>query len=253
VVLNGPATIGRTRHGNKDGFALIAVLWILTLLALVSTSFSLQTRFDDRIAHNFLDVAVARSAADAGIQRAILDLWTPPDARKFPVDGSIYLWSFRDSKVYISIQDEATKVDLNQASVERLSALFETLGLGHEKAQSLADAIVDFRDPDNLIRLQGAHIFNTLGGHRLQWRHLCSRSPREGSVRRSINCLVARRSSADPRFRHYPNFPKKIAPGRSQPLPGPTSALPSKLEFSCHPATSRYVGTLSTGRQSNAD
>jgi general secretion pathway protein K len=37
-----------------------------------------------------------------------------------------------------------------------LSALFETLGLGHEKAQSLADAIVDFRDPDNLIRLQGA-------------------------------------------------------------------------------------------------
>src|SRR5262249_34953591 len=77
-------------------------------------------------------------------------------ARKFRTDGTVYTWRFANSKVYVSIKDESTKLDLNQAPVELLVALFQSLGLQQDKAQSVADAIADFRDPDDLMHPRGA-------------------------------------------------------------------------------------------------
>jgi general secretion pathway protein K len=102
------------------------------------------------------DVAAARAAADAGVQRAILDLVTIPDDKKFRTDGTLYRWSFANSTVLLSVQDEASKVDLNRGSEAALVALFESAGVDRGKAQSLANAVADFRDPDNLVPPRGA-------------------------------------------------------------------------------------------------
>jgi general secretion pathway protein K len=142
------------RDRSEEGIALIAVLWMLTLLSIVAAALSLETRSSTRIARNMADNAAARAAADAGIQRAILDLSS--DARKFLADGTVYNWQFANNTVHISVKDEGSKIDLNQAPEELLTALFASVGVDRGEAQSLADAIADYRDADNLPRPGGA-------------------------------------------------------------------------------------------------
>jgi general secretion pathway protein K len=148
------------RRRREEGIALIAVLWMLTLLSIVAAALSLESRSSTRIARNMAENAAARAAADAGIQRAILDLEASPtgpmDTAKFRADGTVYTWRFADSTVHISVQDEGGKVNLNQAPEALLAALFDSVGVDPGMAQSLADAIADFRDADNLPRPRGA-------------------------------------------------------------------------------------------------
>jgi general secretion pathway protein K len=135
---------------SEEGVALIAVLWTLTLLSIIAAVLSLEMRSSAGIARNMAENAAAGAAADAGVQRAVLDLvntpGAPPNARGFHTDGTVYAWRFANSKVQISVQDEASKIDLNQAPEGLLAVLFESVGIDPGQAQSLADAIADFRE-----------------------------------------------------------------------------------------------------------
>jgi general secretion pathway protein K len=147
------------RDRSEHGVALIAVLWVLTLLSIVVALLSLETRSGARVARNTADNAAVRAAADAGIQRAILDLISSPkatDTRHFRADGTVYSWRFAHCLVHLSVHDERGKIDLNQAPEALLAGLIESVGVDRERAQALADAIADFRDADNLRRLNGA-------------------------------------------------------------------------------------------------
>jgi general secretion pathway protein K len=126
---------------------------VLVLLSIIAAAFSLESRSSSRIARNMSENAAAKAAADAGVQRVILDLETP---KSFRVDGTTYLWRFGDCTVYISVRDEASKIDLNKASEVLLAALFASVGVDPVKAESLADAIADFRDADNFPHPRGA-------------------------------------------------------------------------------------------------
>ena len=141
---------------GEKGVALIAVLWTLILLSLVAASLSYESRTNERIARNAADAAASRAAADAGVTRAILDLLTLGDGKVFKTNGRVYVWSFARNNVSISIRDEFSKVNLNQASEAVLVSLFTSVGIERSKAQALADAIADFRDVDDIPRLSGA-------------------------------------------------------------------------------------------------
>jgi general secretion pathway protein K len=141
------------RDRSEEGIALIAVLWTLTLLAIIAAALSLETRSSTHIARNMVEHAAARAAADAGIQRAILDLEGAPI---FRTDGTVYAWQFGNCTVRISVRDEASKIDLNKAPQELLTALFASVGVDKVKAESLAIAIADFRDADDFPRPGGA-------------------------------------------------------------------------------------------------
>jgi general secretion pathway protein K len=141
---------------REEGVALIAVLWTLILLSLIAAAVSFENRANDRIARNLADAAAARAAADAGVARGVLDLLIQGSGSDFRPDGTVYRWPFAESTVYVSVRDEFSKVNLNQASEAVLSSLFSSAGIEQAKAQSLADAIADFRDKDNIPRLQGA-------------------------------------------------------------------------------------------------
>jgi general secretion pathway protein K len=148
------------RDRREEGIALIAVLWMLILLSIIAADLSLELHSSTRIARNMAENAAARAAADAGVQRAILDLVSSPnaltDTRKFRANGTVYAWQFANCSVRLSVQDERGKIDLNQAPEALLAALIESVGIDRGKAQALADAIADFRDADNLPRLSGA-------------------------------------------------------------------------------------------------
>jgi general secretion pathway protein K len=146
------------RGRSEEGIALISVLCALALLCFIAALLSFETRTQTRIARNVIDNAAARAAADAGIERAVLDLVAAPDTDndKFRADGTIYNWRFSNSTVRISVQDEIGKINLNQAPEAVLAAVLRSVGVDSRKAQSLANAIADFRDPDRFSRPAGA-------------------------------------------------------------------------------------------------
>ena len=76
--------------------------------------------------------------------------------RQWKRDGTVYRWDFDGGIVWLAIQDEGGKIDLNQGRDNHLKELFRRVGLGSGQVESLVDAIADFRDEDHLHRLHGA-------------------------------------------------------------------------------------------------
>ncbi len=150
---------GPDRPGQGSGprgLALVSVLWVLALLALIAASLTQTTRTEINLTRNLVENATAEALADAGVHRAILGLLLPSEAAYWRGDGTVYAWRFGSGEVRISIQDEGGKIDLNRAAVELVARLFVAVGLDAQESAVLADRIADFRDPDDLRRLNGA-------------------------------------------------------------------------------------------------
>jgi general secretion pathway protein K len=142
--------------GPSRGVALVAVLWALTFLSLAAASFTVTIRSESHVARNLEENARARALADAGIAIGIMAMMDrSPDAR-WPADGSPHVFRFAGGEVSVSVRDEAGKIDLNRAPDDLLKGLLVVLGLAPEDAAPLVDAIIDYRDPDGLRRLNGA-------------------------------------------------------------------------------------------------
>jgi len=145
-----------TKKRGQRGIVLVVVLWVLMLLGIVAASFQRDTRVETRVTRNLVENAKAEALADAGVQRAILGLLDPDDAKAWLADGTPYQFSLGEGQVRITVLDEAGKIDLNQAPDNVLLALFEAVGLSAGDAARLVDAVVDFRDPDDRRRPAGA-------------------------------------------------------------------------------------------------
>ena len=142
---------------RQAGIALILVLWIITLLSVIALSFIATMRSEINIVSNTLNRAKAEAAANAGVQRALFELMKPAttDAR-WLADGAIHPWQYQDAALTIRMIDETARLDINTASPELLSGLFLSQGLTQAESAALIDAIADWKDADNLVRLNGA-------------------------------------------------------------------------------------------------
>jgi general secretion pathway protein K len=116
----------------------------LSLLAAIAASFATTMRTETVVARNQVDNAQARALADAGFHRAVLALASEGEA--LPRDGSLSEWAYDDGRVVVSVQAESGKVDLNGADAELMAGLFTAAGA--MDPQALANAVIDFRDPD---------------------------------------------------------------------------------------------------------
>lgn len=144
---------------TQQGIALIIVLWVITLLTVIAVSFAQTIRTDVNIVANTATRLRAQVAADAAIQRAIIEQYKPLnlDGRWSP-DGSVREWLYRDAKVKVTMQDEAGKIDINTANELLIKGLLTSQGLSEDEAIKLADAIADWKDADALKRLHGAEL-----------------------------------------------------------------------------------------------
>jgi general secretion pathway protein K len=144
------------RHANARGAALLIVLWITTLLAILLGSFVVLSRTESLQTRHLFEGARARYAAEAGIARAVYELRRGDPLARWIADGRAYEIEFESAKVKIEITDESGKVDINAADEEVLLALFGVAGAEPERARALVDAVMDWRDPDDLVRTNGA-------------------------------------------------------------------------------------------------
>lgn len=148
--------IGTCRINTQRGIALVLVLWALLLLIIVTGSFSLMARMDRLEANVLLSGTQARMSAGAAINLAVLALRDPEDLTRMRADGRVYATELDGVKVEVSAIDERGKLDINATDELTLANLFTGNGLEPDQAEVLAAAVMDWRDEDELERVNGA-------------------------------------------------------------------------------------------------
>lgn len=128
------------------------VLWIVVsigILAAAAISVGRQhtIRVQDAVAQS-----QARAIAEGGVWLSIFSLFEAapglnPTSQRFDIGGGF---------AQTIIKSERMRVDLNRARVEVLATLLETGAVEAHNSQLLVDAILDWRDPDNIPREFGA-------------------------------------------------------------------------------------------------
>ena len=147
--------IDRQISTNK-GFALIVVLWVLTLLAIMASSFALTIQRETAIISGVKEKAEASALAEAGINYAILMLFSSDEDLQWQAFNSLYEVNYTGKRVRIQISDESGLIDINGADKEQLQALFDSINIGEADSDSLSDAILDWRDANDEQLLNGA-------------------------------------------------------------------------------------------------
>lgn len=142
---------------RQGGVALVLVLWVITLLTVIAGNFAYSMRGEAQIAANLLANAQAQTRADAGVQFGWFQLMKPAgDPGRWRANGAEHEL-FQDGVIVrVSIHDESGKIDLNTAPDGLLQGLFRSVGSNDQAAAALAAAVLDWRTPGNLKRLNGA-------------------------------------------------------------------------------------------------
>jgi general secretion pathway protein K len=141
----------------QRGVALVLVMWIAILLTVIASSFMLEARTDTLVVRNSIASARAEAAADAGVHRALSELYRTDNAPEaWRRDGSRREWAFDGTPVSVELRDESGKIDINTGSDALLRGLLLSAGLNDDESAKLLDAILDWRDADSLKRLNGA-------------------------------------------------------------------------------------------------
>jgi len=129
------------RSGQR-GLALLAVIWAVGLLAVMAMDVLLAARRESRQRIEMGEHARLEAAAQAGLALAVRALLqTPPGDAAGP-------HSFDGSRIFVQVEPEAGKVDLNRAAPELLQAVFEAAGQPRPQARAWAALITDWRDND---------------------------------------------------------------------------------------------------------
>lgn len=143
------------RNGQK-GLALVLVLWVLSLLMIMAASFSLTMNRETSLIIGIKNNAVALAAADAGIAIAEMMLLNPDQNKRWRTDGSVYQILFLDTLVRVRLLAETGKIDINKADQIQLQSLMTQAPVEAEQQTALIGAILDWRDADDLIHIDGA-------------------------------------------------------------------------------------------------
>src|SRR5690242_9059837 len=139
------AKLLRLRGSGRDGFIVVAVLWILAALATLVTIFSMYV----------INTATAFAVHDErlqaeGLARAALELSayqaTAAPQGQAPVRGT-FLFRLGNALVNAEFITESARVDLNSAPKDLLSGLFAGLGAPRAQADYYADRIIGWRSP----------------------------------------------------------------------------------------------------------
>jgi general secretion pathway protein K len=161
------------KKGEK-GVALIMVLWVIAILSVVVLEFSFGMRTEANLAKNFKEEASLYALADGGLQRAIVELIykhdsriqqkrkamkieeIPPGKEEWITDGRPNTLSFNLGKCEVRILGEDGKININTVSETLLRKIIGNMGLEGEARDVAVDSILDWRDPDDFYRINGA-------------------------------------------------------------------------------------------------
>jgi general secretion pathway protein K len=159
---------------NQRGVALVMVLWVLMILSVVALEFSYGMKTEAKITKNFQEEVQLYAMAEGGIQRAVVELvykhdsrvqqkrkalkdeGVAPEQQEWVTDGREYTLPYDAGNCGVRITGEGGKVNINSVSESLLRKIIGNLGLEGEARDGIVDSILDWRDPDDFYRLNGA-------------------------------------------------------------------------------------------------
>jgi len=141
---------------KQRGLALVIVLWVIVLLSVIAAAHSSNVHTTTRLAARQLEFAQLQATANSGVQRAILELLSSANLNPWPVNGDVRKVIINNEEVSVAIRSSTGLLDLNSATPRLLSALLDLTGADPDSKAALVDAILDWRDTDDLTRLHGA-------------------------------------------------------------------------------------------------
>ena len=146
----------KIKRSGVRGIVLLMVLWVIVLLTVLVSSYVQSASTEGQQARFMLNTTQARYAAEAGMHRAVFELYNPTTEMRWKADGRPYEMSFDGANVTIEIVDETGKIDINSGDQKLLAAMFARAGVEPLRAEKLAGAVVDWRDPDEIVSINGA-------------------------------------------------------------------------------------------------
>jgi general secretion pathway protein K len=154
---------------KDNGIALMIVLWVMTLLIVITFAFSVMVRTEVFSTITFKEQLENKYLAQAGMNRAILEIFYRnayknnqidlDDAEVYSTDGSFHHGQTGDGHYQFASMDEAGKININLLTDDTaivLNNLLVNLGVEKSQADTIVDSILDWKDGDDLHRLHGA-------------------------------------------------------------------------------------------------
>ena len=141
---------------RQTGVALVLVLWVLSLLMIMAGSFALSMRRESSITSVIKSNAQASAVAESGLTIAKFMLLDKDVNKAWRTDGSVYEIIASGAKIRIRLLAEAGKIDLNKADQRSLQNLLTNAPINEEQQSKLLGAILDWRDADDLVNINGA-------------------------------------------------------------------------------------------------
>jgi type II secretory pathway component PulK len=160
----------------RRGFALLAVLWVLVGVAALSLGGVLAGREAVDSARNRVNLVRAAWRAEACVERARAAIADTLAAR----EGAARGWEALDTIIHnspltagcsVTATPTGVALDVNAATEEQLRALLLAIDVPGERADSIADAILDWRDADDISRKGGAERDWYVRNHRIPARN----------------------------------------------------------------------------------
>jgi len=150
------------QHENK-GFALLVVILVMLLVSFLASELVLQVRTELQISGNYRQRTAGRLLAEGGVNLAIFRLVGKPDPEyevlldglKF-FEGRSYETVLPAGKIKYYAANESGKINLNSTSYGLLEKFLEYQGLTREEVTVVIDSLQDWRDGNDLYRLNGA-------------------------------------------------------------------------------------------------
>jgi len=138
---------GRIRRCRRQsGMVLVAVMWAIAALALLAAALAGAARGEIASLTVFRTQAQAEAIGDAAIQLALIQMKTAEGPPKGYETKEI---NFDDHPVSVRITPVGGLIDVNAAPEELLRDLFVYgAGLAPDAATTLAQRVIDWRDPD---------------------------------------------------------------------------------------------------------
>jgi general secretion pathway protein K len=150
------------------------VLWVIAILSVIALEFSFSMRTEVNITRRYQEEVFLSAHVRGGVHRAIAELVykhdpriqqlrktlkieeTPPEKSEWMTDGRVYLLPYDRGDCEIRVMSEAGKVNINTVSDATLRKIITQMGLEGEKRDVITDSILDWRDPEDFYRLNGA-------------------------------------------------------------------------------------------------
>jgi len=161
---------------RERGFVLLAVLLVLTLLAVVVTELALSARLEASMVRSYRDGVLARHLAEAAVHQAMREIMSLSQVTGLDETGQLVFYralpgqttpirlpalprrrvALGPGEFSYRLADESARLALNSTGADRLDRLLAALRVDRTQRDIIDDSLQDWRDANELHRLHGA-------------------------------------------------------------------------------------------------